>query len=224
MGLINERTAETLGNELVSMVESYNKWNLDHLYGYIFYNYARVNELNGKLEEIRPRLFMLYKLSSNSKNESSQAMLLNLILRNFIETKNFMSARDFLQNTFFPESKQNNEFIKYLFYTAHVKAVQQQYSEAFTRVTQALRKAPEKGVIGFKLHAQKLAIVCEMLIGDVPARTIFSHGPLKQYLFPYYELVHSLVKGDIVQFEVVKNKHQEAFKKDSMLTLINRLY
>jgi 26S proteasome regulatory subunit N3 len=214
LGLINERTAETLGNELVSMVESYNKWNLDHLYGYIFYNYARVNELNGKLEEIRPRLFMLYKLSSNSKNESSQAMLLNLILRNFIETKNFMSARDFLQNTFFPESKQNNEFIKYLFYTAHVKAVQQQ----------ALRKAPEKGVIGFKLHAQKLAIVCEMLIGDVPARTIFSHGPLKQYLFPYYELVHSLVKGDIVQFEVVKNKHQEAFKKDSMLTLINRLY
>ena len=53
-------------------------------------------------------------------------------------------------------------------------------------MTQALRKAPEKGVVGFKLHAQKLAIVCEMLIGDVPARTIFSHGPLKQYLFPYY--------------------------------------
>jgi len=206
------------------MVESYNKWNLDHLWGFIFYQYARVGEKLGKLNEIRPKLFSLYKLSSNSKNESSQAVLLNLILRNYIETNNFSSASDFLQNTLFPESKQNNEFIKYLFYSAKIKAIQSEYQEAFTRVTQALKKAPEKGVLGFKLSTQKLAIVCEMLMGDVPSRTIFSHSNLKSYLFPYYELVHSLVKGDIVGFENVKNKHTAAFKKDGLMILINRLY
>jgi len=216
--------AEPLSLELIKMVESYNKWNLDHLWGFIFYQYARVGEKLGKLNEIRPKLFSLYKLSSNSKNESSQAVLLNLILRNYIETNNFSSASDFLQNTLFPESKQNNEFIKYLFYSAKIKAIQSEYQEAFTRVTQALKKAPEKGVLGFKLSTQKLAIVCEMLMGDVPSRTIFSHSNLKSYLFPYYELVHSLVKGDIVGFENVKNKHTAAFKKDGLMILINRLY
>ena len=70
-------------------------------------------------------------------------------------TNNYISAKDFIQNTLFPESKQNNEFIKYLYYTAKVKATQQEYHEAFSRVNQALRKAPEKGALGFKLHAQK---------------------------------------------------------------------
>lgn len=216
--------AEPLAEELIRMVESYNKWNLDHLWGYIFYNYARVGEKLGKLNEIRPKLFSLYKLSSNSKNESSQAILLNLILRNFVETNNFSSAKDFMQNTLFPEAKQNNEFIKYLYYTAKIKATQTEYHDAFTRVTQALRKAPEKGVLGFKLSAQKLAIVCEMLIGDIPSRLIFSHSNLKAYLFPYYELVHSLVKGDILSFETIKNKHEKVYMKDGLLVLINRLY
>jgi len=224
--MVNKRyqDAEPLAEELIKMVESYNKWNLDHLWGYIFYNYARVGEKLGKLNEIRPKLFSLYKLSSNSKNESSQAILLNLILRNFIETNNYSSAKDFMQNTLFPEAKQNNEFIKYLYYTAKIKATQTEYHDAFTRVTQALRKAPEKGVLGFKLSAQKLAIVCEMLIGDIPSRLIFSHSNLKAYLFPYYELVHSLVKGDILSFETIKNKHEKVYMKDGLMVLINRLY
>lgn len=216
--------AELLGNQLISMIESYNKWNLDHLWGYIFYNYARVGEKLGKQAEIRPKLFSLYKLSSNNQNESSQAVLLNLILRNFIYTNNFMSAKDFINNTLFPESKQNNEFIKYLYYTAKIKATQQEYIDAYARVAQSLRKAPEKGVLGFKLAAQKLAIVTEMLMGDIPSRTIFSTGPLKPFLFPYYEQVNSLVKGNISQFENVRNKHHDIFKKDGLIILINRLY
>lgn len=119
------------------MIEGYNKWHLDHLWGYIFYNYARVGEQLGKLNEIRIKLFSLYKLSSNSKNEASQAVLLNQILRNFILTNNYTSARDFLQNTLFPESKQNNEFIKYLYYTSKIKATQGEYQEAFARVNQS---------------------------------------------------------------------------------------
>ena len=36
--------AEPIANELISMIEVYNKWHLDHLFGYIFCNYARVGE------------------------------------------------------------------------------------------------------------------------------------------------------------------------------------
>ncbi len=39
-----------------------------------------------------------------------------------------------------------------------------EYSEAFARVMQAIRKAPTKG-LGFKITANKLAIVVELLLG-----------------------------------------------------------
>lgn len=63
-----------------------------------------------------------------------------------------------------------------------------------------------------------------MLIGDIPSRTIFSHGPYRQYLFPYYELVQSLVKGDIQVYERIKNKYTTLFQKDGLFVLINRLH
>lgn len=88
----------------------------------------------------------------------------------------------------------NNEFIKYLYYTAKVKAVEIDYQQAYARVVQAIRKAPEKGALGFRVQAQKLAIVVEMLMGDIPSRQLFVEGEVSRFLLPYYELTRSLFK------------------------------
>ena len=149
--------------------------------------------------------------------------MLNLILRCFIESKDFVGASEFINHTLFPESKMNNEFIKYLYYTAYIKAIELNYQEAHARVNQALRKAPEKSAKGFKLNAQKLAIVVEMLLGEVPSRSLFTEGELASFLYPYYHLTRSLVKGDVKSFEAVLAKYRSVYEKDGLLILINRL-
>jgi len=121
-------------------------------------------------------------------------MLLNLILRCYIIEEDYKGASEFIKNTLFPENKINNEFIKYLYYTSKVKAVELDYKEAHSRVVQALRKAPENSVLGFRLQAEKLAIVVEMLMGSIPVRSTFVEGPIASYLYPYYELTKSLVR------------------------------
>lgn len=169
------------------------------------------------------KLFELYRSASVAKREASQATLLNLILRCFIESKDFVGASEFITHTLFPESKINNEFIKYLYYTAYIKAIELNYQEAFARVNQALRKAPEKSAKGFKLGAQKLAIVVEMLLGEVPSRSVFTEGELAGFLYPYYHLTSSLVKGDVKSFQNVLAKYRSVYEKDGLLILINRL-
>lgn len=198
-------------------------WYLDSLWGFIYGLYARIHELNHQLPLIRVKLFELYRHSTVSKRETSQAVLLNLIMRCFLFSKDFSGASEFINQTMFPEGRINNEFVKYLYYTAYLKAIELDYHDAHARVGQALRKAPEKTATGFKLAAQKLSIVVEMLQGEVPSRNLFTEGELADYLFPYYDLVRTLVKGDVAAFDKSCAKHRNVFEKDGLLVLINRL-
>lgn len=45
-----------------------------------------------------------------------------------------------------------------------IKAVQGEYPDAFARLTQAIRRAPENTGLGFRIQAQKLAIIVELLL------------------------------------------------------------
>jgi 26S proteasome regulatory subunit N3 len=121
-------------------------------------------------------------------------MLLNLILRSFLSVNDFKGASEFIKHTLFPENKVNNEFVKYLYYTARIQAVELNYREAFTRVIQAIRKSPESAALGFRVAAEKLSIVIEMLMGDIPNRQKFVQGEVSKSLYPYYELTRALVK------------------------------
>lgn len=69
----------------------------------------------------------------------------------------------------------------------------------------------------------KLAVVVEMLLGEVPSRNFFTEGDLTSYLFPYYDLVRSLVKGDVGSFDKVIEKNRKIYEKDGLLVLIQRL-
>lgn len=150
-------------------------------------------------------------------------MLLNIILRCFLSVNDYKGASEFIKHTLFPENKVNNEFVKYLYYTARIQAVELNYKEAFSRVTQAIRKSPETSALGFRVSAEKLAIVIEMLMGDIPNRQRFVEGDLSKYLYPYYELTRALVKGEVKTFELICQKYHQIFENDGNLILIKRL-
>ena len=54
--------------------------------------------------------------------------------------------------------------MRYLYYTALIKTTMLEYQDAFGRVMQAIRKAPNSAK-DFKIIARKLSIVVELLLG-----------------------------------------------------------
>lgn len=70
-----------------------------------------------------------------------------------------------------------------------IRAIQLNYTEAHANLQQAIRRAPEaKAAPGFVQTAQKLSIVVELLMGEIPERRIFREPVLKKALIPYLEI------------------------------------
>jgi 26S proteasome regulatory subunit N3 len=147
------------------------------------------------------------------------------LLRNYLHSKNYESAVHLISKTNFPENKSNNELIRYLYYTGKIKAVQLEYTDAYGRLMQAIRKAPESvSALGFRVQAHKLAIVVELLMGEIPDRNIFSSEQYSKYLKPYYALVQTVLTGNLEEFRKTVSSYNQAFVKDGLLSLINRLH
>ena len=102
-------------------------------------------------------------------DEIGQSTLLNLLLRNYLRDNHLDAAYNLIEKTSFPETKSNNEFCKYLYYTGRVKAVRRDYADSLASLNQAIRKSPDNAK-GFKIQCQKVAIVVELLLGDIPNR------------------------------------------------------
>jgi len=62
---------------------------------------------------------------------------------------------------------------------------------------QALRKGPEAGAKGFRIQVQKLLVLVELLMGEIPNRQLFSSGEFKKPLTPYYQIVTCVKSGDM---------------------------
>ena len=125
--------------------------------------------------------------------------------------------------TQFPESVSNNQYARYLYYQGRIKAVQLEYSEAQASLIHCLRKAPEVGAVGFRIHAQKLLIIVELLMGEIPNRQVFNQKDFAKYLYPYYQIVHFVKQGDMERFNALVSRYQQMFKADKVLSLVHRL-
>jgi 26S proteasome regulatory subunit N3 len=55
---------------------------------------------------------------------------------------------------------------------------------------QSIRKAPQNTAIGFRRTVHKLAIIVQLLMGEVPERSIFNQPELKTALLPYLQLTN----------------------------------
>lgn len=217
--------AKEIADSLVTRILETNKRHVDALGSVVYFYYSLIYEQLGNLREIRKRLFDLYRHACLKRDESGQATLLNLLLRNYLHYKDYDSAVHLISKTNFPESKSNNELVRYLYYTGKIKAVQLEYVDAYSRLMQAIRRAPETATaLGFRIHAQKLAIVVELLMGEIPDRNVFSSAEYSKYLHPYYRLVQTVLAGNLEEFRKTVAQYQNYFIKDQLLNLINRLH
>ncbi|ODQ67592.1 hypothetical protein NADFUDRAFT_45658 [Nadsonia fulvescens var. elongata DSM 6958] len=225
--LLNRHEIEPLKafNEfVVTKLKTYNRRSLDQLSAKIWFYYARAKELSGQLDEIRPVLLNALGTATIRHDTETQASLITLLLRNYVVSKNFNQAANLVSKTNFPESAGNALAARYLYYLGRINAIQLDYSSAHDKVIGAIRKAPQtKLASGFLQSANKLNIVIELLMGDIPERSIFSQRELERCLVPYFEITKAVRIGDITLFSETVEKHAEKLKQDGNYSLVLRL-
>jgi len=220
----NDKALEC-GSKLVMWLKAFNRRTLDILSSRAYFYLSLAYERSGKLSDLRPELLAAYRTACLRHDAMGQATLLNLLLRNYLAYNLYEQALKLVQKTSFPESRPNAQYARYLLYIGQIKAVQLEYSDSHSKLLQALRKAPPAPnvALGFKLAATKLAVIVELLMGGIPDRATFVQKELKEGLRPYYALTQAVRTGDLNAFKEQTQRHEALFKKDKMLTFINRL-
>jgi len=142
-------------------------------------------------------LLSAQRTASLRHDDESQAALINCLLRNYIHYSLFDQADKLVSKTTFPSSASNGQFARYHYYLGRIKVVQLNYSEAHRNLQQAIRRAPQpRTAPGFYQAVHKFFIVVELLMGDIPDRTLFRHPVLERALIPYF----NTVKGMLLSF------------------------
>jgi 26S proteasome regulatory subunit N3 len=102
--------------------------------------------------------------------------------------------------TTFPENISNNQFCRYLYYMGRIGALQLDYSDAHTKLMQSSRKAPQNTALPFRIACQKLMIIVQLLLGEVPERSVFNQSGFRGPLLPYLQLTQAVRLGDLIEF------------------------
>jgi 26S proteasome regulatory subunit N3 len=143
------------------------------------------------------------RTASLRHDDDTQASLINRLLRNYIHYSLYDQANKLVAKTTFPPSAGNTQFARYHYYLGRIMAVQLNYSDAHTNLQQAIRRAPSPKVApGFYQAVHKLFVVVELLMGDIPERSLFRHPVLEKALSAYFETV----KGTLFLPEPLKNR------------------
>lgn len=171
--------------------EQFNRRTLDAFQAKLYTYYASIHETFGRdLPSIRTTLLAAHRTACLRYDEIGQATLVNLLLRNFLHENLYEQAYKFVTKTTFPENASNNQFVRYLFYVGKIQAVQLEYTESYTKLMQSIRKAPQNTATGFRRTVYKLAIIVQLLMGEVPERSIFNQDDLRKALAPYLQLTN----------------------------------
>lgn len=193
---------------------------LDALVAKVYFYFVRVYELSGRIGDTRSILMSAYTSACVHHSAGRQAVLINLILRCFYIQGLVDQGQKFSSKIEFPETRSNAEFARYLFYMGIIRAVQLQYSEAHSFLSQAIRKAPSTVAGGFRLAATKANIIVELLMGEIPDRSVFKGEQLE----PYFLIAQSVRKGDVAEFTKVVAQYESLFIADRLISLIRRLH
>ncbi|PKY44576.1 hypothetical protein RhiirA4_400049 [Rhizophagus irregularis] len=213
-----------LSNETIHKIQNLNRRTLDQLSARIYFYYARFYELTEKLAEIRPVLLAAQRTATLRHDNDSQATLLNLLLRNYFYYNLYDQADKLVSKTTFPDTAGNNQQARYMYYLGRIKAIQLDYTASHMHLNQAIRKAPQNTTTaGFQQAVYKLSIIVQLLMGDIPERSIFRQPVLKKPLVPYLHIVQAVRIGDLSKFQETLAKYGDVFRKDKTFTLILRL-
>lgn len=132
-------------------------------------------------EKLLPLLNLLRALTLRH-DELGQEIALNEILRSLTDASLFDQAEKITGhcqlNTPY---RSTNQAARFFYYLGLTKAMRLDYVEANSCLQQALRKAPERA-LGFRIAVTKLALVVQLLLGEIPPRSEFLQTGMKEVL------------------------------------------
>ena len=228
----NVEDGADFSEDLVKHLRTLNRRTLDSLAARVYFYYSLFLEETAPLPPsphaavvaIRKTLLDALRTATLRKDQDTQASVTTLLLRNYLSTSHITQADLLISHTQFPESAANNQVARYLYYLGRIRAIQLSYSEAHEHLIGATRKAPTSyKASGFYQLSTKLLIVVELLMGDIPDRSIFRQPSLEKALNPYLQLVQAVSSGDVTGFQNLTQKYSTIFRTDSTYTLILRL-
>lgn len=208
---------------LMNKVTSQNRRTIDLVAARCYFYHSRCAELTNKLDSIRGFLHARLRTATLRNDFEGQAVIINCLLRNYLHYSLYDQADKLVSKCVFPETASNNEWARFLYYLGRIKAARLEYSIAHKHLVQAMRKAPQNAAIGFRQTAQKLAVVVELLLGDIPERQIFRQAALRRSLAPYFQLTQAVRMGNLQRFGEVLENFGPQFRQDHTFTLILRL-
>ncbi|XP_017300014.1 probable 26S proteasome non-ATPase regulatory subunit 3 [Diaphorina citri] len=210
-------------NKLMSKITSENRRTSDLIAAKCYFYHSRVHELTNNLDKVRSFLNARLRIATLRNDFEGQAVLINCLLRNYLHYNLYDQADKLVKKSAFPENASNNEWARFHFYLGRIKAVRLEYSTAHKNLVQALRKAPQTAAVGFRQTTQKLAVVVELLLGDIPDRQIFRQAVLRRALSPYFQLTQAVRMGELQKFNEVLTTYGNQFRTDYTFKLILRL-
>ncbi|PGH00431.1 hypothetical protein AJ79_08204 [Helicocarpus griseus UAMH5409] len=219
-------------SSLVDSLRSQNRRTLDSLNARVYFYYSLFYEQVAPLPpspaaaviSIRQPLLSALRTAVLRKDQDSQATIITLLLRNYLSTSHISQADLFISRSEFPPAASNNQIARYLYYLGRISAIQLQYTEAHEHLIGATRKSPSSHTAGgFYQASTKLLVVVELLMGDIPDRSIFRQPTIERAMHPYFLLVQAVSIGDLDGFLSIVQKHSPVFRRDGTYTLILRL-
>ena len=132
-------------------------------------------------------------------------------------------AQKLLANSTFPDSASNNQLCRFLYHSGRIQALRLEYTSAYSNLSQCLRKAPTNTGLGFRIAAQRLLIVVQLLMGEIPDRHVFFTKGMKAELSPYLAITQAVRQGDLGVFTKIVTEHTSRLQLDGTHTLISRL-
>ena len=197
---LNEAT--NASSSLIQRAQHFNRRTTDQLLSKGYFYWARCIELSGRSAQIRNELLAAYRTAALKHDQIGQATLLNLLLRNYLEFNLYEQADTLMRKTSFPEGDaSNNQLARYLYYTGRIKAVQLEYTDAFRSLQQAARKSPQQSALGFRKTVHKFIVIVQLLLGEIPDRSIFSQKGMVAALTPYLHICQAVRVGDLASFK-----------------------
>ncbi|KAH6577936.1 hypothetical protein BASA60_003603 [Batrachochytrium salamandrivorans] len=211
-------------SQLLAMVQSLNRRTLDPISGRLYFYHARFFEMADNVTEIRPQLLAAHRTASLRHDNETQATILNVLLRHYLHLNLVDQADKLVSKATFPETVGNNQAARYTYYLGRIRAIQLDYSESHRHLLQAIRKGPQTNVTaGFQQTTFKLLIIVQLLMGEIPERSIFREAKLRKALLPYLQITQAVRVGDLSKFQETLLTYGDIFKADKNLILILRL-
>uniref|UniRef100_A0A3B3UUZ5 26S proteasome non-ATPase regulatory subunit 3 n=1 Tax=Poecilia latipinna TaxID=48699 RepID=A0A3B3UUZ5_9TELE len=216
--------AQKVSDELMQKVSSKNRRALDLVVAKCYYYHARVYEFLNQLDTIRSFLHTRLRTATLRHDADGQAVLLNLLLRNYLHFNLYDQAEKLVSKSVFPELANNNEWARYLYYTGRIKAIQLEYSEARRTLTNALRKAPQHTAVGFKQTVRTHTHThLETPTNTEPIRISRDQSAGGAVMSVFVLASVAVRTGNLAKFNQALEQFGEKFQADGTYTLIIRL-